>query len=60
MKLYKLKDVAAYIGVTPNTVRNWQKQGKIHGLRLADSGRYWFSQEEVDRVYRQFYGIKED
>lgn len=59
-KLMQLKEVAGYVGVTPQTVRNWLKNGKIKGLRLADSGRYWFSENEVTRVYKQFYGIKED
>lgn len=54
--MYNIKQVANIIGIKVRTVREWIRNGKIHGEKNPISGRWFFTEEEVKRlaeVYRK-------
>jgi excisionase family DNA binding protein len=48
-----IKKAAAYLGVAPNTLRNWGASGKLKELRHPMNGYRLYKQEELDRVLRE-------
>jgi predicted site-specific integrase-resolvase len=54
MKLLPISEAAKRIGVHPNRLRAWEKQGLINPVRLP-SGQRRFSEEKINRIL----GIKE-
>lgn len=47
-KLFTAHEVAELFGVTPETVRNWINDGRIHGLKHG--GRWRVTQSEITRM----------
>lgn len=47
-KIYKPKEFAKMIGVTPTTLRNWEKSGYIESNRTISNRRYY-----TDEQYRK-------
>ena len=45
-----LKQAAELVGVTPRTVQNWIKNGKIRGYRVV--GRIRVKRSDVDALYQ--------
>jgi excisionase family DNA binding protein len=58
--LFSTKDVASHLGVHPNTVRKWVKEGKIPLLSV--NGQYRFEKRAIDKWKdeRSFYPKKLD
>ncbi len=48
-KYFKQSDVAERIGVQPDTVKMWRKQGKIQAVRTP-GGRYRYPESEINRI----------
>jgi len=48
-KYFKQSDVAERIGVQPDTVKVWRKQGKIKAVRTP-GGRYRYPESEINRI----------
>lgn len=55
--LWKHEDVAAYLRIAPQTVRNWVKAKKIPFLKIGGVNRFdpdairdWAQEKKVDRV----------
>ncbi|QEG43436.1 MerR family transcriptional regulator [Roseimaritima ulvae] len=46
----RVSDAAEYLGVSPNTLRNWENAGKIVAHRHPVNGYRLFKQEELDEV----------
>jgi len=44
----RITDAAKYLGVSPNTLRNWERSGKIVAHRHPVNGYRLFKQEELD------------
>ncbi len=44
----RISDAAEYLGVSPNTLRNWENAGKIVAHRHPVNGYRLFKQEELD------------
>jgi excisionase family DNA binding protein len=44
----RVSDAAEYLGVSPNTLRNWENAGKIVAHRHPVNGYRLFKQEELD------------
>ncbi len=44
----KIADAAEYLGVSPNTLRNWETAGKILAHRHPVNGYRLFKKEELD------------
>lgn len=47
---------AQRLGVSVNTVRNWEKRGLMRSIRLVGSGFRRFDIEEVERVRSAMWG----
>ena len=49
----RISDAADYLGVSPNTLRNWDRAGKIAVHRHPVNGYRLFRQEELDSLLRK-------
>ena len=48
----RISEAAEYLGVSPNTLRNWENAGKIAAQRHPVNGYRLFKQEELDALLR--------
>ncbi len=46
----RIKDAAGYLGVSPNTLRNWGRSGKIPERRHPANGYRLYAKEELDAL----------
>jgi excisionase family DNA binding protein len=46
----RISEAADYLGVSPNTLRNWQNAGKIAAYRHPVNGYRLFKKEELDAL----------
>ena len=46
----RITEAAEYLGVSPNTLRNWENAGKIIAHRHPVNGYRLFKQEELDVI----------
>ncbi len=46
----RISEAADYLGVSPNTLRNWENAGKIAAHRHPVNGYRLFKQEELDSL----------
>lgn len=53
VKIYSIGDFAKKLGVSQNTLRNWEKDGKLIPLRTPGNKRKY-----TEEMYFQFLGIK--
>ncbi len=49
----RISDAAEYLGVSPNTLRNWENAGKIAAHRHPVNGYRLFKKEELDDLLKQ-------
>ena len=49
----RISEAAEYLGVSPNTLRNWENAGKIAAHRHPVNGYRLFKQAELDALLRQ-------
>ena len=49
----RISEAADYLGVSPNTLRNWEKAGKVVAHRHPINGYRLFKREELDELLRQ-------
>ncbi|HHQ4559026.1 TPA: MerR family DNA-binding transcriptional regulator, partial [Aeromonas hydrophila] len=49
-KLYTVEEAAKYLGLTSQTLRNWDKSGKINCIRDPESNYRLFSEDELDTI----------
>lgn len=50
-----VRQASQALGVHENTIRNWERQGVLHGIRLPGSGFRRFPREEVERMRREMF-----
>lgn len=50
-----VRQAASELGVHENTIRNWEAQGLLHGIRLPGSGFRRFPKEEIERMRREMF-----
>jgi len=48
----RISEAAEYLGVSPNTLRNWENAGKIAAHRHPVNSYRLFKQEELDALLR--------
>lgn len=48
----RIKEAAEYVGVSPNTLRNWERDGQIEVHRHAVNNYRLFKKEDLERVLR--------
>ena len=53
-----LKQAAEFVGVTPRTVQNWIKNGKVRGYQVV--GRIRVKRSDVDALYQPKEGYRDD
>jgi excisionase family DNA binding protein len=56
----RISDAAEYLGVSPNTLRNWENAGKIAAHRHPVNGYRLFRREELDSVLQQVQQVTEE
>lgn len=49
----RISDAAEYLGVSPNTLRNWERAGKIEAHRHPVNSYRLFKKEELDALLKQ-------
>ena len=49
----RISEAAEYLGVSPNTLRNWERAGKIVAHRHPVNHYRLFKRENLDAVLRQ-------
>ena len=49
----RISDAAAYLGVSPNTLRNWVNAGKIAAIRHPLNDYRLFKRDDLDEVLKQ-------
>ncbi|MGL5548361.1 MAG: IS607 family transposase [Culicoidibacterales bacterium] len=55
MKYYSIAQMSKLLGVTAQTLRNWDRSGKLKPHHTSESGYRYYSQEQLNRVL----GIKD-
>lgn len=55
VKYYSIAEMSKLLNVTAQTLRNWDKSGKLKPHHTTDSGYRYYSQEQLNRVL----GIKD-
>lgn len=48
----KTSEAAEFLGVSPGTVRNWVRQGKLKARRLPQNGYRLFLKSDLEAVLR--------
>jgi excisionase family DNA binding protein len=56
----RISDAAEYLGVSPNTLRNWENAGKIAAHRHPVNGYRLFRREELDSVLQQVQQVNNE
>ncbi len=51
-RFLNVRETAEWLGVHENTIRNWEKRGLLHAVRLPGSGFRRFDAAEVDRMWK--------
>lgn len=49
----RIKEAAEYLGVSPNTLRNWGRSGKIAERRHPINGYRLYATEELNELLRE-------
>ena len=49
----RISDAAEYLGVSPNTLRNWERAGKIAAHRHPVNRYRLFKRDDLDAVLRK-------
>ena len=50
---FRISEAAEYLGVSPNTLRNWERAGKIVAHRHPVNDYRLFKREELDALLDQ-------
>ncbi|MEZ6131163.1 MAG: helix-turn-helix domain-containing protein [Planctomycetaceae bacterium] len=56
----RISEAAKYLGVSPNTLRNWERAGKIVAHRHPVNRYRLFKKEELDTLLRQLHESASD
>ncbi len=48
----RISEAAAYLGVSPNTLRNWENAGKVVAVRHPVSGYRLFKRKDLDALLK--------
>ena len=51
----RISEAAEYLGVSPNTLRNWENAGKIAAHRHPVNSYRLFKKEELDALLSQLH-----
>lgn len=48
----RISEAAEYLGVAPNTLRNWENAGKIEAVRHPVNGYRLFKRKDLDALLK--------
>jgi MerR family transcriptional regulator, copper efflux regulator len=48
----RISDAAEYLGVSPNTLRNWENAGKVVAVRHPVNGYRLFKRKDLDALLK--------
>jgi excisionase family DNA binding protein len=48
----RISDAAEYLGVSPNTLRNWENGGKVVAVRHPVNGYRLFKRKDLDALLK--------
>ena len=54
--LYTVKQAAQYLGVSPNTLRNWDRLGKLKAVRHPMNRYRLYARRQLDAVLSKLKG----
>jgi MerR family transcriptional regulator, copper efflux regulator len=49
----RISDAAEYLGVSPNTLRNWENAGKVVAVRHPVNGYRLFKRQDLDALLKK-------
>ena len=49
-KFYSIREVSERLGVTAQTLRNWDRSGKLHPHHTSSNGYRYYSEEQIDQL----------
>jgi excisionase family DNA binding protein len=49
----RISEAAEYLGVSPNTLRNWENAGKVAAVRHPVNSYRLFKREDLDALLKQ-------
>lgn len=50
----RIKEASAYLGISPNTLRNWVDSGKIQAFRHPMNSYRLFDPKQLDSLLKDF------
>ena len=48
----RVKEAAEFLGVSPNTIRNWSREGKLKTFRNPINGYRLFRRQDLEKFLR--------
>ena len=48
----RISEAAKYLGVSPNTLRNWENAGKVEAVRHPVNGYRLFKRKDLDALLK--------
>ena len=55
----RISEAAEYLGVSPNTLRNWENAGKVVAVRHPVNGYRLFNRKDLDALLQQVEDISQ-
>ena len=49
---FRISEAAEYLGVSPNTLRNWENTGKVEAVRHPVNGYRLFKRKDLDALLK--------
>lgn len=56
----RISEAAEYLGVSPNTLRNWENAGKVEAVRHPVNKYRLFRRKDLDALLQQVEGISQE
>jgi excisionase family DNA binding protein len=56
----RISEAAEYVGVSPNTLRNWENAGKVVAVRHPVNGYRLFKRKDLDALLQQVEDINQE
>lgn len=56
----RISEAADYLGVSPNTLRNWENAGKVVAVRHPVNGYRLFRRKDLDALLKQVEEISRE
>lgn len=53
VKLLKLREAAEMLGVNPQTLRRWDREGKLLAVKIGTRGHRRYKKEEIEQLVKK-------